>query len=86
MVVRFWSAHTTALRFPDYLTHFNKHVLPRLRDVEGFLEARILSQNDGVVVLIPPDFRVAGRRGFRGIRDAGSVRIFRWTRQFWRPF
>jgi heme-degrading monooxygenase HmoA len=50
MVVRFWSAHTTTVRFPDYLTHFNTHVLPRLRDVDGFLEARILSQSDGVVV------------------------------------
>jgi heme-degrading monooxygenase HmoA len=50
MVVRFWSARTTQVRFPDYLTHFNKHVLPSLRAVEGFLEARVISQSDGVVV------------------------------------
>jgi len=50
MVVRFWSARTTAVRFPDYLRHFNEHVLPTLRVVEGFLEARVLSQSDGVVV------------------------------------
>jgi heme-degrading monooxygenase HmoA len=49
MVVRFWSAHATSVHFPDYLRHFNTHVLPRLRTVDGFLEARILSQNDGVV-------------------------------------
>jgi heme-degrading monooxygenase HmoA len=50
MVVRFWSARTTQVRFPEYLRHFNDHVLPRLRAVEGFLEARVLSQSDGVVV------------------------------------
>jgi len=50
MVVRFWSARTTQVRFPDYLRHFNDFVLPHLRGVEGFLEARVLSQSDGVVV------------------------------------
>lgn len=50
MVVRFWSARTTQVRFPDYLSHFQEHVLPRLRNVDGFLEARVLSQSDGVVV------------------------------------
>jgi heme-degrading monooxygenase HmoA len=50
MVVRFWSARTTQVRFPDYLSHFQEHVLPRLRTVDGFLEARVLSQSDGVVV------------------------------------
>jgi len=50
MVVRFWSARTTQVRFPDYLEHFNRHVLPKLRAVDGFLEARVISQSDGVVV------------------------------------
>jgi heme-degrading monooxygenase HmoA len=50
MVVRFWSARTTQERFPEYQRHFNEHVLPRLRKVNGFLEARVLSQSDGVVV------------------------------------
>jgi heme-degrading monooxygenase HmoA len=50
MVVRFWSARTTQVHFPDYMRHFNQHVLPKLRDVDGFLEARVLSQSDGVVV------------------------------------
>jgi len=50
MVVRFWSARTTELRLPDYLRHFNNHVLPHLRSKEGFLEARVLTQSDGVVV------------------------------------
>lgn len=50
MVVRFWSAHTTQVRFPDYLRHFERHVLPSLRRVNGFMEARVLSQSDGVVV------------------------------------
>jgi hypothetical protein len=50
MVVRFWSARTTQVRFPDYLRHFNENVLPRLRAVDGFLEARVISQSDGVVV------------------------------------
>jgi len=35
MVVRFWSARTTQLRFPDYLRHFDE---------------KVLSQSDGVVV------------------------------------
>ena len=51
MVVRFWSARTTQVRFPEYLRHFDQKVLPHLRGVEGFLEARVLSQSDGVVVL-----------------------------------
>jgi heme-degrading monooxygenase HmoA len=50
MVVRFWSARTTQTRFPDYLRLFGDNVLPRLRAVDGFLEARVLSQSDGVVV------------------------------------
>jgi len=50
MIVRFWSARTTEVRFPDYIRHFNLNVLPSLRSVDGFLEARILSQSDGVVV------------------------------------
>jgi len=50
MVVRFWSARTTQVRFPDYMNHFSLHVLPHLRTVDGFLEARVLSQSDGVVV------------------------------------
>jgi heme-degrading monooxygenase HmoA len=50
MVVRFWSARTTQARFPDYVRHFNLNLLPSLRSVDGFLEARILSQSDGAVV------------------------------------
>lgn len=50
MVVRFWSARTTQVRFPDYLRHFHENVLPSLRAVNGFLEARVISQSDGVVV------------------------------------
>lgn len=50
MVVRFWSARTTQVWFPEYLRHFEGHVLPRLQQVEGYLEARVLSQSDGVVV------------------------------------
>ena len=49
MVVRFWSARTTELRLPDYLRHFNEHVLPHLRAKDGFIEARVLTQSDGVV-------------------------------------
>ncbi len=50
MVVRFWSARTTEIRYPEYLRHFNRTMLPILRSKEGFLEARVLSQSDGVVV------------------------------------
>jgi hypothetical protein len=50
MVIRFWSARTTQPRFPDYLRHFNEHVLPHLRETPGFHEARVLSQSDGTVV------------------------------------
>jgi len=50
MVVRFWSARTTEVRFSDYLRHFQENVLPSLRKVDGFLEARVISQSDGVVV------------------------------------
>jgi len=50
MIVRFWSAHSTELRYPEYLRHFNQRVLPTLRFKEGFIEARVLAQSDGVVV------------------------------------
>ena len=50
MIVRFWSARTTQVRFPDYLRNFTSNVLPVLRSKEGFLEARVLAQSDGVVV------------------------------------
>jgi heme-degrading monooxygenase HmoA len=50
MVVRFWSARTTQVHFPEYLRLFEQNVLPRLRAVKGFMEARVLSQSDGVVV------------------------------------
>jgi hypothetical protein len=50
MVVRFWTARTTQERFPAYLRHFNENVLPSLRAVDGFLEARVISQSDGMVV------------------------------------
>ena len=50
MVVRFWSARTTAVRFPDYLRHFREHVLTHLHSIDGFLEARVITQSDGVVV------------------------------------
>jgi heme-degrading monooxygenase HmoA len=50
MVIRFWSARTTQPHFPDYLRHFNEHVLPHLRATPGFHEARVLSQSDGTVV------------------------------------
>jgi len=50
MVVRFWSAKTTQVHFADYVRHFNQHVMPRLRSVDGFLEGRILSQSDEMVV------------------------------------
>jgi len=50
MVVRFWSARTTEFRYPEYVRHFKQRVLPMLRSKEGFLEARVLAQSDGVVV------------------------------------
>jgi hypothetical protein len=50
MVVRFWTARTTQERFPTYLRHFNENVLPSLRAVDGFLQARVISQSDGTVV------------------------------------
>ena len=50
MIVRFWSARTTQVRYPEYLRHFNRNVLPELRAHEGFVEARVLTQSDGVVV------------------------------------
>jgi heme-degrading monooxygenase HmoA len=50
MIMRFWSARTTEVRYPEYLRHFSQNVLPLLRSKEGFLEARVLAQSDGVVV------------------------------------
>lgn len=50
MIVRFWSARTTQVRYPEYLRQFSNNVLPVLRSKEGFLEARVLAQSDGAVV------------------------------------
>jgi heme-degrading monooxygenase HmoA len=50
MIVRIWSARGTKARALKYLHHFREEVLPVIRETEGLLEARILTQADGSAV------------------------------------
>lgn len=52
MIVRMWSARTTKARAPRYVHHFREEVLPMIRGLEGFIEARILTQTVGASVHI----------------------------------
>src|SRR5262249_31233658 len=43
---RIWSARTTPENVPAYSTHLKSHVLPRLREVDGYAGATLLERKD----------------------------------------
>jgi heme-degrading monooxygenase HmoA len=54
MVARFWSARTTRERAPQYLDHFRHDVLPRIREVDGYVGGMVLEREhvDEVEVVV----------------------------------
>ncbi len=45
MIARIWSARTTCAQAPAYADHLRNHVLPTLRDLEGYEGARLLERD-----------------------------------------
>jgi heme-degrading monooxygenase HmoA len=52
MVARVWSAQATAQGARAYAAHFNNHVLPALRKLNGFVRAMLLERPQDEVVEI----------------------------------
>jgi heme-degrading monooxygenase HmoA len=54
MIARLWSARTTPALSDRYLSHFEKAVQPRLRELEGFLGATVCARREphGVEILV----------------------------------
>jgi heme-degrading monooxygenase HmoA len=50
MIARVWAAQTTPAHAPAYVTHFNSHVLPAVRQLDGFAGATLLQRPDGAAV------------------------------------
>ena len=52
MIARTWSARTTAARQRSYIDHFTRNLLPELRAIDGFVDARLLRQErDGDIAI-----------------------------------
>ncbi|HEY4777578.1 MAG TPA: antibiotic biosynthesis monooxygenase [Candidatus Acidoferrales bacterium] len=45
MIVRTWRGSTSLSNQPVYVEHFEKNVLPELREIKGFLGASLLRRN-----------------------------------------
>lgn len=45
MVLRLWSARTTAAQAPAYARYLEGHVFPELRGIDGYLGARLLERS-----------------------------------------
>jgi len=53
MIIRFWSARTNELRCRAYLKHFDRSVLPKLREFEGYVGVTTLTREaDGQVEIL----------------------------------
>jgi heme-degrading monooxygenase HmoA len=54
MIARFWTAKTSKDHAPVYADHLKNHVLATLREVEGYVGARLLEReaDDGVEVVV----------------------------------
>ncbi|MEP6780454.1 MAG: hypothetical protein ABJC26_11240 [Gemmatimonadaceae bacterium] len=48
MIVRMWSARAIEAKVPLYLSHFHDVVLPRLRELSGFLGATVMHREIAV--------------------------------------
>src|SRR5260370_38036385 len=53
MIVRFWSARTNELQCRAYLEHFDRSVLPKLREFKGYVGVTTLTREaDGQVEIL----------------------------------
>ena len=53
MIARFWTAKTSQAQAPVYAEHMKNHVLATLRDVDGYIGARLLErETDGGVEIV----------------------------------
>ena len=47
MIARVWTAHAERQKVGDYIAHLRDVVLPMVRELPGFLGARLLEREDG---------------------------------------
>jgi heme-degrading monooxygenase HmoA len=54
MIARFWTARTTPAQAPGYAAHFRNQVLASLREVDGYLGAKLLEREtaDGCELVV----------------------------------
>jgi heme-degrading monooxygenase HmoA len=50
LIARIWTAKTSSAQAPAYADHFKHHVLPTLREVDGYVGAKLLEREAGDVV------------------------------------
>ncbi len=69
MIARLWSAHTTPAQAPAYVDHLRTHVLPAVRQVDGYAGAMLLERavSDAVEIIVVTWWRsLDAIRGFAG--------------------
>src|SRR5205823_1820258 len=74
VIARVWSARTTRARAPAYAEHLRSHVLPAVKEVEGYAGAMLLERNlpsadpsEGVEIVVITLWRsLDSIRGFAG--------------------
>ncbi len=69
MIARLWSAHTTPARASAYVDHLRTHVLPTVRQVDGYAGAMLLERavSDAVEIIVVTWWRsLDAIRGFAG--------------------
>ena len=50
MIARYWSAHTTQERAPDYANHLQTSIFPELEKLDGFSGAMLLQRDEAAAV------------------------------------
>jgi heme-degrading monooxygenase HmoA len=76
MIARVWSAQATAAQAPAYAKHLNGHVLPALRELDGFAGATLLQRPvaDGVEIVVVTYWQSPEAiRGFAGADPERAV-------------
>jgi heme-degrading monooxygenase HmoA len=76
MIVRIWSAQSTAAKAPAYIEHVKTQVFPALRKVDGFGGAMLLSRAapDAVEVIVLTFWRsLDSIHGFAGADLEGAI-------------
>ncbi len=91
MIARLWSAYSTSTRAPAYADHLQSHVLPALRQVDGYAGADLLQRatGEGVEIIVITWWRSPEAiRGFAGpdaeqavVADAAAALLTRFDRR-----